>query len=159
MSPAGILSWNLEELAHALKIREADVREYFTDGRRISFILERRLAVEFFGGARPVSEGAEYNLVDRDGAKWEVRSLSRQGVYFSPSYMVGSGQSFDAEGFRVKLAQISGYVLADIEGFPDVRFWVVPVRQVVAWWESGQLGSSTKVSRAKALMLLEASLP
>ena len=116
------------------------------------------MAVEFFGGAHPVSEGAEYDLVDRDGAKWEVRSLSRQVVYFSPSYMVGSGRSFDAEGFRTKLAQISGYVLADIEGFPDVRFWVVSVRQVVAWWEAGQLGSSTKVSRAKALALLEASI-
>ena len=158
MEPAGSLSWNLAELAHALKIREADVREYFTDGRRVSFILERRLAAELFGGARPLSEGADYDLVDRNGLRWEVRSLSKGGVYFSPSYMVGSGRVFDSEGFRSKLAQIAGYVLADIEGFPDVRFWVVPVRQVVSWWEAGQLGASTKVSRAKALALLEASV-
>lgn len=42
----GILSWNIEEIVQALKINAGDVREYFTDGRRVSFLLERRLARE-----------------------------------------------------------------------------------------------------------------
>src|SRR3989338_5594083 len=48
MSPEkkGILTWNVEEVAKALKISVQDVREYFTDGRRVSFIIERRVSKE-----------------------------------------------------------------------------------------------------------------
>jgi hypothetical protein len=37
--PNGKLVWDITEIARALKISENDVREYFTDGRRVSFIL------------------------------------------------------------------------------------------------------------------------
>lgn len=38
----GLLEWNLGDLERALQLTEDEVRTYFTDGRRISFILERR---------------------------------------------------------------------------------------------------------------------
>ena len=155
--PTGVLTWNLEDIARALKIAPADVREYFTDGRRISFILERRIAVEVLQGSVAKSEGASYDLLDRDGAKWEVRSISRGGVYFCPSYMVSSGRSFGVEGFLAKLAEIKGYILADIECFPEVPFWIVPAPEVRKWWDSKQLGTSTKISRDKALRLIGAT--
>lgn len=50
--------------------------------------------------------------------KWEVRSISRNGIYFCPSYMVGSGRKFNEAGFLVKIAEISGYIVSDIERFP-----------------------------------------
>lgn len=152
--PSGILSWNLEEIAHALKINPADVREYFTDGRRVSFILERRIAAEVLHGSLARSEGAGYDLVDREGNKWEVRSISRGGVYFCPSYMVGSGRSFELDGFLAKLAEIKGYILTDIESFPDVPFWIVRAEEVRRWWEAHKLGTTTKVSRDRALNLI-----
>jgi hypothetical protein len=40
----------LAALAKALHIGESDVREYFTDGRRVSFLLERRIAYEVIHG-------------------------------------------------------------------------------------------------------------
>ena len=40
------LAWNAEELARVLKIIVQDVKEYLTDGRRASFIIERRLIWE-----------------------------------------------------------------------------------------------------------------
>lgn len=46
----GTLSWDVRKIAEALKINEDDVREYFTDGRRVSFIIERRLANEVIKG-------------------------------------------------------------------------------------------------------------
>jgi hypothetical protein len=46
VNPSGRLDWNIEELASALKISPKDVKEYFTDGRPISFITERRIAIE-----------------------------------------------------------------------------------------------------------------
>ncbi len=155
--PNGTLSWNLADLASALRVLEADVREYFTDGRRISFLLERRLAREVLLGSLAPNEGAGFDVLDAAGRKWEVRSLTASGIYFCPSYMVGSGRNFDETGFRSKLAEIAGYIVSDIECFPDVPFWILPKSTVADWWERGQLGASTKISRQKAIALLRTS--
>ena len=40
------LRWDEEELASAFRVTPQDVREYLTDGRRVSFIIERRLMWE-----------------------------------------------------------------------------------------------------------------
>ncbi len=153
--PDGVLDWDVEEIARALKISPQDVREYFTDGRRISFILERRIAGEVLRGTLAASEGAGFDLLDVQGRKWEVRSISRGGVYFCPSYMVGSGRSFEINGFLQKMNEIEGYILSDIEAFPSVPFWIVTARDVRAWWEAGRLGKTTKVSRKTALQLVQ----
>jgi len=73
----GILSWDIEEIARALKISKTDVREYFTDGRRVSFILERRIAREIFNGSIASTEGAEYDILDKKGGKWESGKLGK----------------------------------------------------------------------------------
>jgi hypothetical protein len=151
----GSLSWDLAEIAKALKISPEAVREYFTDGRRVSFILERRIANEVLNATLAKSEGAGYDLVDSSGSKWEVRSISEGGIYFCPSYMVGSGRSFDEPGFLAKLTEIKGYILADITAFPDVPFWVVQSTTVLAWWRKHSLGTTSKISRRNALKLLQ----
>lgn len=155
--PNGLLAWDIDEISSALKISAADVREYFTDGRRVSFILERRLAKEIIKGKLAPSEGAGYDLLDSQGRKWEVRSITKGGIYFCPSYMVGSGRSFDEPGFLSKLAEIEGYLISDVESFPNVPFWILPKTTVENWWRNGKLGAGTKISRAVALKLLEAS--
>lgn len=152
--PNGILSWDVHEIAKVLKIRPEDVREYFTDGRRVSFIVERRLAREVLKGKLAPTEGAGYDIIDSHGNKWEVRSITRSGIYFCPSYMVGSGRHFEEEGFLRKLNEIKGFIIADVESFPNIPFWIIPVEQVKKWWDSGKLGSTTKISRKKALELL-----
>ncbi len=153
--PNGLLTWNTGEIAASLKIGEPDVREYFTDGRRVSFILERRLACEVIKGKLAPSEGAGYDLLDSNGRKWGVRSITRGGIYFCPSYMVGSGRSFDRQGFLDKLGEIGGYIISDVESFLNIPFWILPKTTVQNWWDAGRLGSATKISRAVALKLLE----
>jgi len=153
--PDGLFKWNVKEIAKALKIKGADVRLYFTDGRRVSFLLERRLAYEVMRGKLASSEGAGYDLIDSLGGKWEVRSITKDGIYFCPSYMVGSGRSFGEKGFLRKLKEIKGYVLSDIESFPEVPFWIVSTRQVTKWWKNGDLGATTKISHDKALKLVQ----
>jgi len=37
------MQWDEHELAAAFKVSTDDIREYLTDGRRVSFIIERRL--------------------------------------------------------------------------------------------------------------------
>ena len=147
-------SWDVSEVASALKISEEDVRAYFTDGRRISFLLERRIAYEVFDGTVAASEGAGYDVLDQDNRKWEVRSISAKGMYFCPSYMVGSGRKFNEQGFLEKLHQIEGYVLSDISKFPTIPYWIVPTEIVSSWWEQRRLGKTTKITRDKAMELL-----
>jgi hypothetical protein len=143
-------------LATALKISEADVRAYFTDGRRVSFVLERRIAAEVVHGRLASSEGAGYDLIDPAGRYWEVRSITKGGIYFCPSYMVGSGRSFDEAGFLAKLQTIEGYIVSDVESFPEVPFWIIPKSTVQQWWQTRQLGSGSKVSRDGVFRLLRA---
>lgn len=152
--PNGLLTWNISEISSALRIGESDVREYFTDGRRVSFILERRLAHEVVKGKLAPSEGAGYDLLDSQGRKWEVRSITKGGIYFCPSYMVGSGRRFDEPGFLAKLNEIEGYIISDVESFPNVPFWILPKTTVENWWRTGKLGTSSKISRTVALNLL-----
>ena len=153
--PNGILKWDIKQIARALKIKESDVRLYFTDGRRVSFVLERRLAYEILHGTLAPSEGAGYDLTDASGGKWEVRSISKDGIYFCPSYMVGSGRSFNEEGFLKKLNEIKGYLVSDIERFPEIPFWTISSAQVHSWWVAKELGTTTKISRKKALDLID----
>ena len=150
----GLLTWDILQIAESLKIPQGDVRDYFTDGRRVSFLLERRIAYEILNGSLASSEGAGYDVLDSDGRKWEVRSVSRSGIYFCPSYMVGPGRHFEEDGFLQKLDEIAGYIVSDIESFPSVPYWQIPADTVRAWWFQGQLGTASKISRTKALALL-----
>lgn len=145
------LLWDTKALASALQIHEHDVTEYFTDGRRVSFIIERRLENEHDGWTRATSEGASFDLIDPTGGKWEVRSLTRNGVYFTPSSQVGSGRKFDEKDFLAKLSDIEGFILADIETFPSIEVYVVPVKNVRRWYTSNVLGKTAKISRKKFL--------
>src|SRR6266542_6401111 len=105
MKPSRTLTWDIGAVAAALKVDNSSVREYFTDGRRVAFLIERRIAHEEGFRLAP-SEGAAFDLVDGNGGNWEVRNITRTGIYFCPSYMVGSGRSFDTAGFLKKLQGI-----------------------------------------------------
>ena len=154
--PNGNLIWNVQDIAKALKISVDGVREYFTDGRRVSFLIERRIAHEILKGTVSKSEGAGFDVIAPDGGKWEVRSISKGGMYFCPSYMVGSGRSFSEAGFQSKISEIRGYIVADIESFPNIPFWIISSDQVLKWWDERRLGTTTSISRKKALELLNA---
>lgn len=143
--------WDPEELARAFKVTVGDVHEYLTDGRRVSFIIERRLMWENRGWQLAPSEGAGYDLLDPEGGMWEVRSITRQGVYFNPSNQVGSGRKFNRDGFLAKMNVIKGFILSDIVGFPVVDVYVVPVENVMRWYRAGSLGANAKISRMKFL--------
>src|SRR5271157_3907588 len=113
------LDWDVHQVAEALHLTEAETLEYFKDGRRISFLIERRIAREVLGGHVAESEGAAFDVYDREGRMWEIRSITRGGIYFCPSYMVGSGRHFEESGFLEKLDIIEGYIVADIDEFPS----------------------------------------
>lgn len=69
MNSHGVLEWDLVALQQAMKLTPEEVRAYFTDGRRVSFILERRLAREVLDGTLAPSEGAGFDLIDKFGRR------------------------------------------------------------------------------------------
>lgn len=143
------IEFDCEQLAGAFGVAPADIEEFMTDGRRASFIIERRLKWAHEGWQLAPTEGAGYDLQAPDGGLWEVRSITRGGVYFNPSAQVGSGRSFAEAGFLAKCGQIAGYILSDITKFPTIPVFVVPVENVTRWYAAGRLGTTAKVSRAK----------
>lgn len=69
--------------------------------------------------------------------------------------MVGSGRQFDEPGFLEKISEIEGYLVSDVEKFPNIPYWIIKADQVLNWWRAGQLGTTTKISRKKALELVQ----
>jgi len=147
----------LTKISDALGISENDTQLYFTDGRRVSFLIERR-AVESMPGSRLApSEGSGFDLIDASEGYWEVRSLTKGGIYFCPSYMVGSGRSFNESGFLDKLNSLKGYFVTDITNFPEMPYWIIPYHLVQKWWFNGQLGRTTKINRTVFFNLIRDS--
>ena len=157
MSPTGYFKFDLADISKALRITDDDTKKYFTDGRRVSFLIERR-AVESMPGSRLApNEGSGFDLIDTNGGYWEVRSLTKGGIYFCPSYMVGSGRKFDEFGFLEKLDDVEGYIVTDISEFPTMPYWIIRYELVKRWWDSGELGSNSKIPRNKFLRLIKES--
>ncbi len=152
-----ILGWDIPALSKALHLSEEDIKLYFTDGRKVSFIYERRVNNEYIFGKLAPSEKCGYDLIDKKGNKWEIRCITKDGVYFSPSNMVGKGRKFAEIGFLGKLKEIKGYILADVDEFPNVSFWIVDKEDVFDWYKKGLLGKNASPSKKKILELLNAS--
>jgi hypothetical protein len=153
MDIEGKLEWDAVKLADAMYLSEEDVIKYFKDGRRISYILERRICKEVLHGELPESEGAWFDLFDADGERWEVRSVTDKGTYFCPSSMIGAGRVFDEDGFLKKLENIKGYILADITTFPVVEYWSVSSWEVIDMYVNGKMAANTKMTRDRVIKL------
>ena len=157
MSESFVFEWDLIKLADAMHLSEKEVLAYFQDGRRISFMLERRIRDELGWRLAP-SEGSGFDLIDEHDQNWEVRSVSG-GIYFCPSYMVGSGRKFAEDGFIAKLDTIAGYVCSDIKKFPRVPVWVIPVDVIRSLYVEGQLGRNSAISSAAFYTRVVPKLP
>ncbi len=153
------ITFDLGGMAQQFCITPADMLEYLTDGRRVSFILERRLVWEHPEWKLAPSEKAGYDLRAPDGGLWEVRCVTANGVYFNPSNQVGKGRSFDEGGFLAKIEMLAGYILADITRMPQVPVYRVPSALVKQWYRDGKLGTRAQVSLAAFNERLEPDIP
>lgn len=148
-----VLEWDVEDIAKSLQLTVDETRKYFRDGRRTSFLMEHVLAARL-EGSRPPDEEQPYDMLDKDGYKWEIRCLTGSGVYFVPSYMKGKGRSFDENGFLDKLKDIKGYYVCDIRSFPRVSVWCLSSKKVLNWWQNRILTQDGTLHPNKADKLL-----
>lgn len=148
------LIWNIEALSCALDIEQEDVKDYVQHGGRVGFI-EMKVMKQLGG---KLSGENDYDLVDPNGLKWEIRCITKQ-ANFGPSGGVGVDRAFSESKFLKKLENVDGYILADIKD-PDylkVRCWKVSKKQVEAWWEETRLNTKASLCRNKILKMLESS--
>jgi len=145
------ISWDANSLKDALGLTFDEVYEFFTDGRKVAFLLEKRLFKRF--GEKEAKSGSPFDFITPDDAKVEVRVVTRHGVFFCPCSMKGSGRHFDAEKFKEKLLQVDFYLLADLTTFPDTQFIAVPSSCIYDAWINGKLGPTTSISYIKCRKL------
>ena len=48
----------------------------------------------------------------------------------------------------------NGCIVTDIESYPAVPYWILQRTIVEDWWRTNRLGTSTKISRERALELV-----
>jgi hypothetical protein len=155
----GTLSWDISELALALKLDDDEIEPYFKDGRRISFLLERRLVKGLMRGRLAKSERDPYDIELANGEKWEVRCVTQRGVKFGPSKNTGGSRKFSESDFLDKLKSISGYALCDVTAFPTVQVYKVSSRYVLKLYRAGRLGSTASESSSKKARAIVLNLP
>lgn len=141
MKPTGILKFDPEFIGEGLGLTSEQVKDWFHDGRNVSKVMEMNLANKL--GFKLAATDDDHDLVDPDGKYWEVRCLTERGANFAPSNMTGAGRKFNMEGLIAKLQLVKGYVVADIQLFPDVPYWVLPVHVVEGWCYGGLLKRAT----------------
>lgn len=152
MSPTGVLEFDSEFIGEGLGLTPDQVKDWFHDGRNVSKVMEMNMANKL--GCRLSKTDEGYDLIAPDGKFWEVRCLTERGASFAPSKMTGAGRKFNMEGMIEKLQLVKGYVVTDIQLFPKIPYWVIPVHIVEAWCYGKQLGTGARASRAKILELL-----
>jgi hypothetical protein len=95
--------------------------ELFRDGRVASRFIELEVLERFSGLRGAESSNAKgYDMVGRGGQKLEVKTFTKGGCKFVPSYMVGSGRKMDVK--KAKKETVAKYLcIADITDFPHVN--------------------------------------
>lgn len=151
MKPFTEFTWDPRAIAAALQISLEQVYLCFRDGRKVSFVIERRFIPLGFA---PAAEGKGYDVIDSSGGLWEVRGITDK-VSFAPSSMMGKGRKFDEEAFLDRLETLKGYLLADVDSFPHVPCWMVPASYVACWYIKRKLGKTASAGRKKILALLD----
>lgn len=68
----------------------------------------------------------EYDAIDDDSHKYEIKIFNRKGCNFRPSYMKGVGRSFDATKFKNYLNSLHGLILVSCIDHPN---WQVVIKK------------------------------
>lgn len=156
MLATGLFEWDVAKVAEGMHLPPERVLQFFKDGRRFAWLLEESLAARH--AMTREGETADYDLTDGAGRRWEVRCCTKGGLFFCPSNMIGKGRKFNFENWVTKQAQVSGWIVADINTFPRVPYWVIPAAIVGGWWNSGSIGPSTQCAYPRFRELLSTSV-
>jgi hypothetical protein len=112
----------------------------FKDGRLFGLLADDLIVYHFRGCKRPNNTCAKgYDIEIPTIGKIEVKTFTKHGCCFIPSYMKGSGRSFNEVKFLDNNNSLSGYCLCDITEFPDVYIVSYRSQELLARYKTGQI--------------------
>lgn len=141
------VSLDTESIADAFGVRPDDVIDNLKDGRAASRWMESMIKHQMSLDGHD-NDSDSYDVRDKQD-KWEVRTLTNNGVYFCPNNMRGQGRAFEEEGFLEKLNEVEGYIICDVRKIPEIKFAVLSNVAVLDAYERGDLNKSTQISGSK----------
>ena len=127
----GLIWFELWVLAACLKLDLEQTKNLFRDGRYSGHCAEYWI-VNDNPGLEHAPRNATCDVYDETG-KWEIRTITKHGVRFTPSIDIGGGREINKVRLEQKLQDVQGYILCDITTFPVVRYWSIPSRVIVRW--------------------------
>jgi len=145
MKPTKMLIWDIEEVAAALRIDVQSVRKYFTDGRRVAFLIERRIALLL-----------AWLTVEAPTGKLGT-SRAAAFVFFLVTWSDPVGRSI-LRVFCANSRELRVTLYQTLSPFQWCHVAMLKLVTVETWWQAGRFRSTTKISRETMLELVQ-SLP
>lgn len=103
------IDWEKVSEGYGLSV-EATIKMH-NDGRimgRLGEFIHKKM----MGGERQ-NEKSKYDILETDGIKSEIRTITKQ-IFFASSSEIGSGREVTVEGFQNKLDSLDRYIALDI---------------------------------------------
>jgi hypothetical protein len=101
------------------EITREELIENYKDGRCISWFMEPQLA-KWFPELTRVRGNKDHDHVDKNGAKYDAKNFTKNGLKFMPSSQIGVGRKFE-ESVAHRKAKDLIFICCDVVDFPKIR--------------------------------------
>jgi len=131
------IKWDLLDISNSLKITTGNTLRFLRDGRNSSFLLKfylsNMLNLELVEG-----HNAPTQLISSSGNIWIIKTCTKiSGVSFCQNSMIGKGRKFNAVDFLKHLEENKGFLVCDIESFPEVNVYKISSKKVKEYFDHG----------------------
>ncbi len=99
-------------------ISKQTLYQRFTDGRIFGLLAEDLANALYNNLTKAPSKTTSYDLIDGNGNKYEVRTVTRGGVNLIPSAQIGAGRSYDEVKHQTKHDSLYAYIFIDVRNSP-----------------------------------------
>lgn len=124
--PDQVYSVNLDGQIRFGNLQGDVVNEIFKDGRISGLIAEHFICDIFNTLNRSDSEKSPYDVYcTRWMHGYECRTVTKGGVNFCPSYMLGKGREYDEKEHHEKIDNVHGFIFFDITDMPRAKIVAV----------------------------------
>ena len=139
-----LTTWNPKKIAEGFGYES--VIEWAEDVKASDLSKPAERAVAKLLGGEVQESQEEWDVIDSNGKRVEVRGLLNSKVFFNPSSDNGKNRPFNLNNFMRKLKRIDRYVLVDYrpmvyEG-KNPRLYEVSAKRVKQLWTEGKMNNS-----------------
>jgi len=120
------------------ELTKEELTELFKDGRTTSRFMEK-LATKWFPELTNV-DVKNYDHVDTDGNKFEMKGFTKGGCDYCPSYMKGKDRTKDLNVVAEEVSEHKlTYIITDIVEFPKIRIRFTDGKELLKTYPKGNI--------------------